>query len=797
MRRSNRWLAFCLAFWLLLPAPARAVTDRVELHAGQPSLALLAHMQRLPDLGGALAAQQLLGSSGWQPLAWHEQEQQRITTLLVAIALLAYTGLAVLVYSWPRRDPALLSMGLWVVSFCLYELAYRGYPYPYGPLTDGRQFAALPLLASLCTVLCMGSFFYYVLQLHAQRFWRWLCRLLVVVYLAMLAFAALGELSVATRWSHGLNVATLLTLPVLLILRWRHRQPHTMALLGAAGILYAVMLERVMGLPDRLPAFLGDNVATAYLLLLSFIALLLSGLWQRSLTNARRRRRRHKQLLARQKAKQEQLQATITQQARDVRLAMQEAREAMQAKSDFLARISHDLRAPLTSILGYAQLITEQESPSASRKASIIRKSAKRLLDLLNDLIDYAANERNLQALLPRPVYTYSFLNSVADEIKQLAAINHNRFVCSTGPQLPALLLFDHRRMHQILVNVLTNACKFTRNGQITLHADFAAQEAHKGDLLLTITDTGCGIEDAQLERIFEPFIQLEAGRQQSGLGLGLAIVKQWVERMHGQITIKSSPGMGTEVRLAFTLPVVAEQKLRSLELGLVPQRPHAPGLQDRSIWLIEDSAPVLELLTQLFNSNGFSHVRGFACGKDLHAALAEPACLSPDLVITDFYLPDGTGSQIAHTLRQRWHNLPIILLSSGMNNTQTLAAGLFDEVILKSMEWSELTEALLSVCQRLLDSLPQEDNTAPVNRVSAPNTGSKPTAPALSELQYRQLLDMLEVHAVSDITRWAGQLQEQQPGQALIYARIRELARSADLSALKAFVDSLAPAER
>ena len=165
--------------------------------------------------------------------------------------------------------------------------------------------------------------------------------------------------------------------------------------------------------------------------------------------------------------------------------------------------------------------------------------------------------------------------------------------------------------------------------------------------------------------------------------------------------------------------------------------------------------------------------------------------------MITDFYLPDGTGSQIAHTLRQRWHNLPIILLSSGMNNTQTLAAGVFDEVILKSMEWSELTEALLSVCQRLLDSLPQEDNTAPVNRVSAPNTGSKPTAPALSELQYRQLLDMLEVHAVSDITRWAGQLQEQQPGQALIYARIRELARSADLSALKAFVDSLAPAER
>lgn len=473
------------------------------------------------------------------------------------------------------------------------------------------------------------------------------------------------------------------------------------------------------------------------------------------------------------------LQEQVEAHSRELQAALAEMGDAMHAKSDFLARVSHDLRSPLTSILGYAQLISEQESPSAARKADIINKSARRLLDLVNDLVDYAVGMRESHTLQLRPAYVRSFFNSIADEARQLAQAGNNSFGYLIAPELPPLLRIDSRRLHQVLHNLLGNACKFTRNGEVRLEVGYRPLGGNDGLLLLAVTDTGCGMEPAMLERVFEPFRQL--GRHSQGIGLGLAIVKQWLDQMQGRINIRTAPGKGTRVGLEIPVTSVPEQLLVPEELGFVPAR-HAGSLgQGRSIWLVEDSAPIRELLELELENNGFT-VHAFACGNEAMLALRDVTSAAPDLVVTDFYLPGHNGLQLAAVLRQRWSQVPVILLSAGMSDGVQEGDGLFDAVLLKSLEWNELGEALETVIRRLLSPAGQDgDGLAAAS--------SDDTQHVLHPAEHRALAGMMQVNAVSDIMRWADVMLREQPHRSALYLHVRKCAREADLAALRALL--------
>lgn len=718
----------------------------------------------------------------WQPQAWLKHEQLHTLALLTAIVILVGTGLQVLAYGLVRRDAVLLSTACWVLFFCLYELAYRGFLLHYLPMPTHQLNAALPITTALLSVIWLFIFLYHVLQLHDSPLWRWITWLLLAFYSCMLGLALFSDLSQAIRWSHISVFAALLIHPLMLARRWQHRAPYTTAFLWAGLIFYIVIVERIFMVLGVLQFAIVTRFPAAYILLVCFVVALLTGLWQRALARSREHIHMQKQLLELQLARQEALEDIISQRSQALQHALLDTQEALQAKNTFLAHISHDLRAPLTSIMGYAQLIAEQDGPSATRKAGIIRKSARRLLDLLNDLIDYAANQRAPQELHLRPLYTHSFLNSVADEARQLATAQGNQFIYDTSWNLPALLLLDSRRMHQVLHNLLGNACKFTRNGEVRLQAGFRSIDTARGHLELTITDTGCGMDPAQLQHVFEPFHQLDSGRKQGGIGLGLSIVKQWVERMQGQIEIQSQPGAGTRVRLEIPVQVLAEQQLETGDLEVI--RPPTVGSlsgQGRCVWLIEDSDTVLALLTQVFEHNGFA-VQRFSDGEQAMQAIQTTEQVRPDLVITDFYLPGHNGSQLAAVLRQHWPTLPIILLSSGMGDSQSASTTVFDEFILKSMDWSELVEALLASCHRLLNT----EHTASTSKTETrPEAGT--TQPSPEDVQ--QLATFLEINAISDILNWANSKLAHSTDSADFYHAVRERARNVDLAALRALL--------
>ncbi len=238
------------------------------------------------------------------------------------------------------------------------------------------------------------------------------------------------------------------------------------------------------------------------------------------------------------------LEEEVAQRTEELRQALLSANEASRAKTDFIARIGHDLRSPLTSIIGYSQLLSDAGGPQA-RQARTIRRSARHMLNLINDLIAYTHGGGD--KLNEVPVRIHILLETIVEEAWILARKNNNQFMSSIQSNLPSMLVVDGTRLRQILTNLLDNAAKFTHNGVIELVAGMEpAGRVDQAWLWFSIRDTGCGIEPDDQAKIFEPFYR-SAGLSE-GIGLGLPIVAEWTRRMNGMLTLRSTPGEGTEI---------------------------------------------------------------------------------------------------------------------------------------------------------------------------------------------------------------------------------------------------------
>jgi signal transduction histidine kinase len=234
------------------------------------------------------------------------------------------------------------------------------------------------------------------------------------------------------------------------------------------------------------------------------------------------------------------------------------AEQANQAKSQFLANMSHELRTPLNSIIGYSELLEEVcEDRNIDGLGSDLRKirnSGRMLLDLMNDLLDYAKTEAGKAQLTCEAVSVARVMQEVADTVEPMARNNGNRLAL----EMPADALnvwADHIRFRQSLMNLASNACKFTENGTITLSVAVAAPE-NAGRCAVQVRDTGIGIALEKTGKLFEAFVQLEpsATRRYSGTGLGLAISRKFCRLMGGDITVESQAGCGSVFTLSLPL---------------------------------------------------------------------------------------------------------------------------------------------------------------------------------------------------------------------------------------------------
>lgn len=366
------------------------------------------------------------------------------------------------------------------------------------------------------------------------------------------------------------------------------------------------------------------------------------------------------------------------------------AQDASVAKTRFLATFGHEVRTPMTGVLGMSELLLDTPLDARQRShVSAIRTAGEHLLRLLNDALDLARIESGRMELVDEPFDLRRLLDDLAALIGPLAERRGLRFELDVGPDLPRGVRGDGSRLKQVLLNLLNNAIKFTEQGHVSLHV-----RRHDGRVRFVVQDTGPGLSADQLARLFQRFQQGEGARtaaRHGGSGLGLAISQELVEAMGGRIDVDSTPGVGTrfEVEVPLADAVLAEPAKETAEA-----RPVAA----RSILLVEDDATVAEVIIGLLRAQGH-HVRHAAHGL---AALTEAQLHAFDVALLDLDLPGMDGFALARQLRLRGFTAPLVAVTAradAESEPQAYAAG-FDRFVRKPVTGAMLADVLAAVAR-------------------------------------------------------------------------------------------------
>ncbi|WZB76218.1 sensor histidine kinase [Achromobacter insuavis] len=432
--------------------------------------------------------------------------QTQRNTLLVALLVgaLAMVGICAGLLGVVQRDPVFLLLSAAIFVEILYSLSFQGLLYRY-VLTGGGEMAlrAPSVLATLAASLFAFMAMLFA-DLHRVRLWRRVYLSLIAAGVAGTVWAALGDYREAAQALIGLIFLWALVWLVSMADGWRRGHANARTFLLSFAVYCACLFLRVAYIHGLLPGRWegGPEVAWDLLSISLMLAVLLYG---RSRQHRQERLAAQRELALAREREHQRLDQAVTERTQALQAALILADEAGRVRQDFLARISHDLRTPLTSIIGFADLIQAGGRDDAPRGA-VIRRSADHMLGMVNDLIDYAAGAGG-QALRLAPEYAHALLDTVAKESAPIAARQDNRFELRVADTVPAVLEMDGKRVRQVLSNLIDNAAKFTRDGVLTLTADYAAPAPgeNAGWLTLSVADSGCGIAPEDRQHIFEP----------------------------------------------------------------------------------------------------------------------------------------------------------------------------------------------------------------------------------------------------------------------------------------------------
>ena len=374
--------------------------------------------------------------------------------------------------------------------------------------------------------------------------------------------------------------------------------------------------------------------------------------------------------------------------------ATNEAQVAARSKELFLATMSHELRTPLNGVLGNAQLLArEVENSNAKARVESISASGELLLSIINDVLDYSKFESQGVSLNPREFDLSKCLNQLCHLVKPRIA--EGVLLSINGTVEPIYINADSHRLSQIVLNLLSNAAKFTERGHISL----TLSTIDNGHIKIQVSDTGNGISEENQKRLFQDFVQVgdDVHKHMEGTGLGLAITRRIIERMEGEIEVISTPGKGTSMIVYLPVELVEEP---AVDLPNVeePQTDTPNDFSNLRVLIVDDVEMNCVMLEGMLEA---LEVKECHIEKDGHLAVEriKQDC-NYDLILMDVRMPTMDGLEASHQIRKLGYSKPIIAVTANAfeeDRGDCLAAGM-DDFLAKPVSLETLQDVLSEV---------------------------------------------------------------------------------------------------
>ncbi|MBE0506850.1 MAG: response regulator [Marinospirillum sp.] len=465
-------------------------------------------------------------------------------------------------------------------------------------------------------------------------------------------------------------------------------------------------------------------------------------------------------------AKRLQQQQTLLNEA--LKIERDKAEIANRAKSEFLANMSHEIRTPMNGILGLSELGMKQKDPEKMRdQLSKVHYSGRLLLGIINDILDFSKIEAGKMQLDPQPLY----INTLVDNLYSLFATNAENkglaLVMETQSVDHLCLYGDEMRLRQVLNNLVSNAIKFTEQGEVRLKIAAIRQDNDRIELGFSISDTGVGMTPAQTGQLFHAFSQADTSitRKHGGTGLGLVISQRLVELMGGgQIELQTALGQGSCFSFVLPMQTCSEELKKQATQHLLPHTPSP--IFSGQVLVVEDNEINQEVVSEQLRQLGLSVI----LAENGQVAVKKAQQQAFDLILMDVQMPVMDGYQATQAIRLFDTHTPIIALTAAAmieDRAKALSVGM-NEHLSKPLN----SDQLLNLLHQYLQPTPADTNTTDATRMIQPNNDSQESGSLLNvqagirqvvgnETLYKKLLQQFSEQITQDFSAILDLLQQ------------------------------------